>query len=890
MNSSQTPTNQITPLELPERDLSKDISDALASLSASNTPNTSNTSNTQPGGPAIRESSGLPSYGATDIDSLSSLSSLSSISSAQENYIVPETPTIQLDVQYNEAIQEVIQQAKGFQNLNLLSGNQIPSKYGMTLEAYIQKNYGKLGLIRLNLAKNAMRTLGYRTSPDVLLMLACTKRARAIVATAGAGKTTSLQLEIVVDKQLDKGLKTNELKPEVVEGTTVEMPRILYLNYNRHNVDPIVRKHISVCNAINKRMSDESAIDSSIESSTVHAFCHKWLNAFSSDIKLPTLEIISDENKKKIWEAIIAPRWKKYYDLDSDPVSYEVLDELYTYKTESMLEWNEFFDTAKFVDADLHPKFAKACIQKYDAMKRQMEVMDFTDYLILTIDTLRNNPELKRKLQERYRLIIADENQDFTRLMNELLLELYNPKINRLVVVGDPDQTLYEFKGVSPDNVVHLVNRLQDCQVLGLDTNYRCPDGIVEPAKNILALNHLRFEKPINTVRTGGLICKHPLEHDEEQPKQVIELLTSLGVQALPRTVIAYRNNTSAMIICEELYYAGIPFQCLDGTRPFNYTVFKHLNNCLRALKAKDNFELNKALFRFMPFTREQWERVLEEHRQKRISNLFDIQIDPAYAPRFAKEALDKLKRIAAIVETNAVSDYIETLVKLYRFYHFDYMARADNPFAPENSYTQLYLDRAIKFFNRQLTWDYMQQELKDKATDSSVGVSISTFHGLKGLEFDYVIAIDFAETVFPNYRSIEEKYKPNTAVREKEAENRLCYVLVTRTIKELHLFYPRTDPSIYVKILTQAGAVTRPGNEFRLSSNSSNLSSDSSDSSNSSNKSSKSSGSTSTSTPAPKEKKLEEEIELGTVSSGSIPIFSRQAFINRLTQGRKGG
>ena len=67
-----------------------------------------------------------------------------------------------------------------------------------------------------------------------------------------------------------------------------------------------------------------------------------------------------------------------------------------------------------------------------------------------------------------------------------------------------------------------------------------------------------------------------------------------------------------------------------------------------------------------------------------------------------------------------------------------------------------------------------------------------------------------FSESLFPNYAGIDSKYKPNTAIAEKEAENRLCYVLVTRAIKQLHLFYPERDPSIYVSILTKDDAVTK--------------------------------------------------------------------------------
>lgn len=706
---------------------------------------------------------------------------------------------------------EIYEKAERFKRLSLLSGNTV---FG-TIEDYVKSHYGLEGMQRLTFTKHVMKMLNYRASSDVLLMLSCTNHARVVIATAGAGKTTSLQVEILVDKMLDKALGRGMLVPETIENTTLTVPRILYLNYNRHNVEPIERRHTAMCNAINKTLKMEDALDDSIESSTVHAFCHKWLGAFAHTIQLPPLEIISNEDKVQVWTAIITPRWKKFYgEAETCTVEYEVLDELYTYKVESMLDWDEFFATAKFVDSGLREDFAQSCIKKYDSMKRQMQLMDFTDYLVIMIETLREHPELKEKLQKRYRLIIADENQDFTRLMNELLLELYNPEYNNLVVVGDPDQTLYEFKGVSPDNVVNLTERLSDVQLLGLDTNYRCPDHIVDCAKKILDLNILRFEKPINTVKTGGQVITHPLSYEEDQSEAVVRLLKQLGADAWPNTVLTYRNNHSSLIVCEEMYYAGIPFKVLDDRRPFNNIVFRHINQALRALKEKDNFELNKGLFRFMPLTLGDWVKVLESNRQHRRNHLHDIQINLAEQPRGTQDALEVLVRISNVVETDAVSDYIGALLRLYRTYYFDFMLRSANPRAPEQTFEMVYFERTEKFFNRPYTWDYMQRELRERNVDNEAGVVISTFHGLKGLEFDYVLAIDFSESLFPNYSGIDSKYKPNTAIAEKEAENRLCYVLVTRAIKQLHLFYPERDPSIYVSILTKDDAVTKAGEE----------------------------------------------------------------------------
>ena len=159
------------------------------------------------------------------------------------------------------------------------------------------------------------------------------------------------------------------------------------------------------------------------------------------------------------------------------------------------------------------------------------------------VEVLKEHEDFRKKLQEQYSIIVADENQDFTKLMNELLIQLYAPGVNRLIVVGDPDQTIYAFKGVSPDNIVDLYARLDDVVLLGLDINYRCPDRIVDAAKAILDLNILRFKKPIETIKTGGNIFTHPVPNGERQDVAVLQLLKRIPESEYGSTVITYRNN-----------------------------------------------------------------------------------------------------------------------------------------------------------------------------------------------------------------------------------------------------------------------------------------------------------------------------------------------------------
>lgn len=692
---------------------------------------------------------------------------------------------------------EIYEKARRFQKLNLVSGATID----VPVQDYIARHYGKEGRMRYVLAKHVMNVMNLVPADDVMLMLSCTSKAIAVIATAGAGKTTSLQLTLAISKMLDKEVEIYDLDNMVIGDTGISVPRILYLNYNKHNVNPIIEKHREVVAKLNPYIKKKITDD--IESSTVHAFCYRWLTAFANSIDIPNIKLSADSEREKLWQAIIVPRWKRFYH-NEDCVDWEVIDELYVYKTESMLDWDAFFLTSKFVDTGLDSEFVKSCLMKYPSLKKTMGVWDFLDFLTLMIDVLEKNEKLRNQLQSQYRIIIADENQDFTALMNRLLLLLHNPKLNRLIVVGDPDQTIYAFKGVCPSNVVSLVEQLDDVRVLGLDTNYRCPDKIIDAAKVILSKNVLRFEKAIKTVRSGGYIFKHSYRSQAEQVSYALNILNGNGENNYSETVICYRNNKSALLIGEELYYANIPFKVLDSRRPFNNLVFQHIHSGLQALVKLDDRELNKSLYRFLPLSREQWTMIVDSNYSARRVHLHDY-ILPTDIPKGLTEALGILIMISTRIGENPCSDFMGAMFQLYTKYYFDFIARNPNPSIGDEDYYKLLLERSYKFWSRPCTYSYLVKELAERNIDRPNAVTLSTFHGLKGLEYDFVIALDFNDSVFPNYFGIDQRYSKNTAMEEKESENRLCYVLVTRVKKELHLMYQENDPSIYIDWLCKS-------------------------------------------------------------------------------------
>ena len=685
--------------------------------------------------------------------------------------------------------------ADKFKQKTILSGNKFTSD---ELLKFVRDNYGIEGIQRLNIAKFVMEKHNLNISQDMLLTLACNKKSKIILATAGAGKTTMLQLDLEVSKIIDTASGVNLLKPALLEGVNVKLPRILYLNYNKHNTKPITDRHTAMVNVINKYIKPK--IEDDLESVTVHAFCKRWLTAYKELLNLDKVEILSDDARVKVWDAIIIPRWKKFYG-DGEPAAYSILNDLYTYKENAMLDWDTFFESSKFIDSELKPEFVKSCIEKYISMKKAMKLMDFVDFIKEMIHLLRTNEEFRNTVCSRYKLIIADEAQDFTSLMNALLLAMQNDN-TKIIAVGDTDQTIYSFQGASPDTILHLSENLEDCAILGLDTNYRCPKNIIDAAKSVLSCNVMRFDKDIVGIKENGLIKLKEYSNDDEKSNYLKKVLSTMNESELKNTVISYRNNDSSIIIAEELFYANIPFIITEGQRPFSNEIFSKVLNILQALYLKDDKNYLKYLWQVLPITKTLWHAILEDNEKKRKGHIEDLVFDSFDLPVSFNGVFQTLLNISSKMESAPTCSYINTIVTYFRLYYYNFVYSNKNQFATKTGKEDFFLERTIKFFNQDMLFKHALIDIAKARTSPSTGVTLSTIHALKGLEFDNVIAIDMNESIFPNYARIEQLYPPNTALEEKESENRLCYVLLTRAKKTLTVLYNSLDPSIYLQMI----------------------------------------------------------------------------------------
>lgn len=697
--------------------------------------------------------------------------------------------------------------AEKFKQQSLLSGKDFKNQEEVL--TFVKKAYGVAGVNRFKIAKVVLGARGLVPTNDFLLAISSTKKSKIVLATAGAGKTTMLQLDIIVSKLIDNLKGTSIYSPREIANTGVMISRILFLNYNKHNREPAIQRHKEFVASINRVLKPNERISDDLESSTVHAFCRKYVNIYKEKLGYSEIKIIDGATKTKILDAVIKPRWEKISKSEMPKTLPSEIDSLYNFKEESMLEWDSFFMSAPFIESELPSEFVKSCITKYDAMKKTLKVFDFIDFIKEFIRLLNTFDDVREEITNSYSLIIADEAQDFTALMNEVL-KVMQTQNNKIIVVGDPDQMIYSFRGVSSDNILNIADELDDSEILTLDTNFRCPRNIVDAANGILDLNVLRFDREINCVRDGGNIVFKPYSNIHEEYNYITNYLSKLSDNDLQKTVIAFRNNDSAVILTEELYYADIPYNISDVNKPFNNEIFTRLYNVLCALSEQDNTSMISCLWQVLPVTKNTWLEIIEANKKNRISSFADFNFGAFVLPESFQGVFDDLSMISNNINSLNCSQYIEKIVEYFRLYSYNFLYKSVANTSCDNNRNddtaELYLSRAVKFFNRDLVFDKIKSDYVRSQRNSAHGVSVSTMHALKGLEYDTVIVADMVDTVFPNFQLIDTRFPNATAVEVKEAENRLCYVLITRAKKNLIFMYDERDPSAYLQIIRQKG------------------------------------------------------------------------------------
>jgi DNA helicase-2/ATP-dependent DNA helicase PcrA len=454
--------------------------------------------------------------------------------------------------------------------------------------------------------------------------------------------------------------------------------------------------------------------------------------------------------------------------------------------------------------ADLDEELVAKLYAKYQQRLADAEALDFGDLLLLTAELFRKHPRVLEYYQQKYSYILVDEYQDTNGVQYGIIGQLASEHRN-LCVVGDPDQSIYAWRGADLRNILDFEQDYTDAKVIKLERNYRSTQPILSGASAVISNNIERKDKTLFTDREGGAPIRFlEAESDREEAQFVIRnILVANRNENIPfgNQAILYRTNAQSRLFEEELLKYDVPYTIVGGQRFYDRAEIKDVMAYLRLLvNPRDDQALRRIVNKpTRGIGKTSFERVeslaiseavpLLEAMRVAVENgvaaraagkmaAFLDMIDVLGNLRAAFSLDDLIARVLADTgylhalekedtpESEARVDNLKELVSSARDFH---AANVDELADEERSELELYLDQ-VALISDLDSWEGRYDR-----------VSLMTVHSAKGLEFPIVFLVGMEERIFPHASSSRDE-------AGLEEERRLCYVAMTRAMEHLFL------------------------------------------------------------------------------------------------------
>jgi DNA helicase II / ATP-dependent DNA helicase PcrA len=434
----------------------------------------------------------------------------------------------------------------------------------------------------------------------------------------------------------------------------------------------------------------------------------------------------------------------------------------------------------------------------YELYQRRLfasNAVDFDDLLMLTVDVLERFPEALQRWQKAFRYVLVDEYQD-TNHAQYRLLQLLAAEHRNVCAVGDPDQSVYAFRGADIRNILEFERDFPDTRVIALEQNYRSTNTILRGANAVIAHNRERKEKNLFSDLGEGLPVRAlEVEDEHAEARFIAAEVASLIDEGFSGSEIAvfYRTNAQSRVIEDVLVRQEIPYQVIGGPRFYERAEVKDV---IAYLQVIDN-----------PYDAVSLQRIANRPRRgigdaslARLQSYADAHGRSLWeATEFAEEAgiaaapLRAVQGFRTLIQSlmagalelevaelvQRVLDQTGYIVALEAERTIEAQGRIENLqelVGVAQEYQTATAEPSLSHFLQEISLFSDQ----DAMTDQESRVTLMTLHNAKGLEFRAVFMVGMEEGIFPHSRSLEEQ--------QLEEERRLCYVGMTRAQERLTL------------------------------------------------------------------------------------------------------
>jgi len=447
--------------------------------------------------------------------------------------------------------------------------------------------------------------------------------------------------------------------------------------------------------------------------------------------------------------------------------------------------------------------FKKIIVKIYQQYQKELfenNALDFGDLILLTVKLLRERPEILENYQNKFRHILVDEYQDIN-LAQYQLIKLLSGKYHNLFVVGDPDQSIYRFRGADLSNILRFEEDFPHSKVIKLEQNYRSTKVILEGATNLIKYNRNRKEKELWTDKKGGekIRCFEAASALDEAvfvSQEIIQLNNKEG-KDFKDFAILYRTNAQSRAFEEVFNKQRIPFKVIGGLRFYERKEVKDILAYLRFIyDQKDEISflriINNAKLGIGKITLSKIEDLAKKNdlnfNQALKQGLKVIKISADRIEGIKKftflidefiEKKNKIKGSELLIKLIQAIDYYKELEKEGEFKAQSKIENVKELILAVQEFEENNMDRSLSAF---LEYVALITDIDLYKGEEDV-VTVMTLHSAKGLEFPVVFITGFEEGIFPHSRSVNKE-------EELEEERRLCYVGMTRAKEKLYLTY----------------------------------------------------------------------------------------------------
>lgn len=522
---------------------------------------------------------------------------------------------------------------------------------------------------------------------------------------------------------------------------------------------------------------------------TYHGFCVRFLREEINKIHYPKNFIILDaEDQKSILRDVFTE-----LQINSKHLTFKQVLRFIS-KQKSSSNYLGYILENKSFEPDQSDSLSSRVFQIYLDKQKRNYALDFDDLIHFTAFILDNNPDVLLKWQENLHYIQVDEAQDSSESQFHLV-EMLSRVHQNLFLVGDPDQTIYEWRGAKPEYLVEFDTIFPDTQTIIMNRNYRSTPNILKVGNHIIKNNTLRVDKDMITDKPEGFEVVHfhgknDFEESRWIASEIKEILKSEDASYSDITIL-YRSNHLSRNIEQALIKNNIPYTIFGGIRFFERKEIKDVLSMLRLIVQGDNFSFLR--MHNQP-TRGLGKKFLERLSllagEQNLSLLQALEKNTTDKELSKKGALDFLLLINELRETaktKSISDLVKIILDksgLSELYRKDGDEdRLENIKELVNSMLLLEKENNAPVNIVEYLQEIALYTDLDADTQQQDKVRLMTIHISKGLEFPYVFLCGFTEGVLPSALSIKERRK-----RAIEEERRLMYVAVTRAEKRFYM------------------------------------------------------------------------------------------------------